>query len=155
MTQGNIQRLYISGWALFWGISSAVALAFYTLQPRNLLAKWSSSIVVGWGMLIGGISFSFINPPWVFQGDWSVSSNLSVIFIVIFGTLIAFYCFLESLNYIGASEASLLASVEPLSAVLLSVIWLQVTFGIEEWLGTLCIISTVTILFLIKKTSIE
>ena len=41
--------------------------------------------------------------------------------------------------------------VEPLSAALLSVLWLNVTFGLEEWLDTLCIISTIIILSLSKK----
>ena len=151
VTHGNIKSLSISGWALFWGLSSAVALAFYTLHPRKLLAKWGSSIVIGWGMLLGGISFSFIHPPWVFQGQWSLNSFIAVIFVVIFGTLIAFYCYLESLKYITASETSLLACFEPLAAVLLSVIWLKVTFGFEDWIGTISIISTIVMLSLVKK----
>lgn len=151
VTHGNINELSITGWALFWGIGSAFALAFYTLQPQNLLKKWGSTLIVGWGMLIGGISFSFINPPWDFQGHWSISSYFAVIFIVIFGTLIAFYCYLESLKYISASETSLLASVEPLSAAVLSVIWLKVEFGIVDWIGSLCIIFTIVILSVAKN----
>lgn len=146
VTKGNIGTLSISGLAVFWGIASAAALAFYTLQPRELLAKWGSITVTGWGMVTGGICFSFINPPWVFEGSVSVQSLLAVLFVVIFGTLIAFYCYLESLKYISASETSLLASVEPLSAAFVSVIWLSVPFGLEEWLGTFCIISTIVIL---------
>ncbi|MET3195764.1 EamA family transporter [Gottfriedia sp. OAE603] len=151
VTHGNINELSITGWALFWGLGSAFALAFYTLQPQNLLKKWGSTMVVGWGMLIGGISFSFINPPWEFQGHWSISSYFAVIFIVIFGTLIAFYCYLESLKYITASETSLLASVEPLSAAVLSVIWLKVEFGVVDWIGSLCIIFTIVILSIAKN----
>lgn len=151
VTHGNISRLSITGVALFWGLSSALALAFYTLHPQNLLKKWGSTIVVGWGMLIGGIAFSFVNPPWQFQGQWSISSYFAVIFIVIFGTLIAFYCYLESLKYINASETSLLASLEPLSAAVLSVIWLKVNFGLVDWIGTICIISTIIILSLVKS----
>jgi drug/metabolite transporter (DMT)-like permease len=153
VTQGNIQSLSISGWALFWGLTSAVALAFYTLQPHNLLSRWGSTVVIGWGMLIGGISFSFIHPPWNFQGHWTLPSFFAVAFIVIFGTLIAFYCYLESLKYITATETSLLACIEPLSAAVLSVIWLQVSFGLEEWLGTLCILTTIMILSVVKKSS--
>jgi drug/metabolite transporter (DMT)-like permease len=47
----------------------------------------------------------------------------------------------------------LLACIEPLSAAVLSVIWLQVSFGLEEWLGTLCILSTIMILSVVKKSS--
>ncbi|WP_409273860.1 EamA family transporter [Neobacillus sp. SCS-31] len=146
VTKGNIGTLSISGLAVFWGIASAVTLAFYTLQPRELLAKWGSITVTGWGMVIGGLFFSFINPPWMFEGTISFRSLLAVLFVVIFGTLLAFYCYLESLKYISASETSLLASVEPLSAAFVSVIWLNVPFGFEEWLGTFCIISTIAIL---------
>ncbi|WP_088072720.1 DMT family transporter [Gottfriedia luciferensis] len=150
VTHGNIKGLSITGWALFWGLASALALAFYTLHPQNLLKKYGSTIIVGWGMLIGGICFSFIHPPWEFQGEWSISAYLAVVFIVIFGTLIAFYCYLESLKYINGSESSLLASVEPLSATVLSVIWLRVNFEVEDWIGSLCIISTIAILSMVN-----
>ena len=151
ITNGNIHSLSISKLALFWGISSAFAAAFYTLQPRSLLTKWGSTVVVGWGMLIGGIAFSLIHPPWHFSGDWSIPSIAAVLFVVLFGTLIAFYCYLESLNYIQPTETSVLSSVEPLSAAFLSVLWLHVPFGMFEWLGTICIIITIVILSRVKK----
>ncbi|MBA4537861.1 EamA family transporter [Bacillus aquiflavi] len=146
VTKGNFQHLSISGWAVFWGISSAFALAFYTLQPINLLRKWGSIIVIGWGMFVGGLAFSFLSPPWKFQGELSFEALVAVLFIVLFGTLIPFYCYLESLKYISATETSLLASAEPLSAALLAVLWLRVPFGLVEWLGAACIIGTIIIL---------
>lgn len=150
VTGGRIDRLSISGWAVFWGVASAFALAFYTLQPHELLSKWSSMVVVGWGMLIGGVFFSLIHPPWNFEGNWSLASLSAVAFVIIFGTIIAFYFYLESTKHITASEVSLLASVEPLSATFISVVWLHVTLGFAEWLGILCIIVTITILSVVK-----
>jgi drug/metabolite transporter (DMT)-like permease len=154
VTNGNVQTLSISKWAFFWGISSAIALAFYTLQPVQLIKKWETIIVVGWGMLIGGIGFSLINPPWVFQGQLSLSSFIAILFIIIFGTIIPFYFYLESLNYISATEPSLLACVEPLSAAFLSVVWLHVSFGFYEWIGTILILATIAILSQEKKKSL-
>lgn len=151
VTKGNLTSLSISRLALFWGLLSAFSLAFYTLHPMQLLSRWGSGIVVGWGMVIGGAAFSFIHPPWKFVGEWTFSSALGVVFIILFGTLIAFYLYLESLTYISAAETSLLACVEPLSAAVVSVIWLKVTFGFSEWLGTILILSTVLILTLSKK----
>ena len=155
ITKGDIHTLSISKLALFWGISSAFAAAFYTLQPRYLLAKYGSTIVVGWGMLIGGIAFSFIHQPWNFTGEWSISSILAVIFVVLFGTLIAFCCYLESLKYIQPTETSVLSSVEPLSAAFLSIYWLHVPFGLPEWSGTACIIATIIILSRVKNKVIS
>lgn len=146
ITKGNIHSLSISKLALFWGINSAIAASIYTLQPRSLLKKWDSTLIVGWGMLIGGIAFSFIHQPWDFTGQWTNLSILAVIFVVLFGTLIAFYCYLESLKYIQPTESSVLSSAEPLSAALLSVVWLHVPLGMWQWLGTVCIIITIIIL---------
>lgn len=146
ITKGNIHSISISKLALFWGFSSAFAAAFYTLQPHSLLIKWGSTLVVGWGMLIGGIAFSFIHQPWNFTGQWSIPSIFAVVFVVLFGTLIAFYCYLESLKYIQPTETSVLSSVEPLSASFLSVLWLHVHLGVSQCLGTVCIIVTIIIL---------
>lgn len=151
ITKGNIYTLSISKLALFWGICSAITAAFYTLQPRSLLAKYGSTIVVGWGMLIGGIAFSFVHQPWNFTGKWSIISIFAVIFVVLFGTLIAFCCYLESLKYIEPTETSVLSCVEPLSAAFLSIYWLNVPFGAPDWLGTACIIGTIIILSRVKN----
>lgn len=146
ITGGNIHSLSLSPLALFWGICSAFCSAIYTLQPVNLLKKYSSISVVGWGMIIGGLAFSFIHSPFDFSGELSFITIISSAFIVIFGTLIAFYCYLESLKYLVPTEASILGCIEPLSATILSVIWLNVHFGIAEFIGTTCIILTVIIL---------
>ncbi|SDN40596.1 DMT family transporter [Bacillus sp. OK048] len=151
VTKGNIHTLAISGPAFGWGILSAFALAFYTLYPVSLLSKWGTALTVGWGMMIGGVGLSFIHPPWKFQGHWSLTSFTAVTFVVIVGTLIAFLCFMESLKYIKASEASLLACIEPLSAAFLAVVWLHVSFSPIEWLGALSIIATIFILASVKR----
>lgn len=143
ITRGNIHSLSLSKSALFWGIASAFCSAIYTLQPVSLLKKYGSIAVVGWGMIIGGLAFSFIHSPFNFVGEISFTSIISVIFIVIFGTLIAFYCYLESLKYLMPSESSILGCIEPLSATILSVLWLNVTFDLPELIGTICIITTV------------
>lgn len=151
VTKGNIQTLAISGPAFAWGILSAFALAFYTLYPSRMLSKWGTILTVGWGMLIGGIGFSFIHPPWKFEGNWSFPSFTAVVFVVIFGTLLAFLFYMESMKYIKASEASLLACAEPLSAAFLAVAWLHVPFSAVEWMGAFSIIATIFILSAVKR----
>jgi drug/metabolite transporter (DMT)-like permease len=147
VTDGSFQQLNVSFSAFLWGIASAVALAFYTIYPENLLKRWGSVVVVGWGMLIGGIALSVINPPWKVEYSLlSISNLLMVCFVILFGTLIAFYLYLDSLKYITPTETGLLASIEPLSATIASVIWLHVPFGWIEFIGGFCIILTVTVL---------
>lgn len=151
ITKGTLTSLSVSNLGLFWGIASAFASAIYTLQPVSLLKKYGSLCVVGWGMLIGGIAFSFIHSPFNCTGYWSFKSALAIVFVVIFGTLISFSCYLESLKYIEPSEASILGCVEPLSAAFLSIIYLNVTFTPIQWFGSFCIIITISILSIIKN----
>ncbi|WP_017754193.1 DMT family transporter [Calidifontibacillus oryziterrae] len=146
VTKGTLESLSITKAALFWGITSAFALAFYTIQPRNLLKKWDSITITGWGMLIGGLAISFIHPPWEFQGSLSVGSLFFILFVIVFGTLIPFYCYMESLNYISPSETSMLASIEPLTAAIVSVAWLKTSFVVMEWLGAAFIVATIILL---------
>lgn len=146
VTHGKIDSLAISKSAFFWGVVSAIAVAFYNLYPVQLLARWGSIVVVGWGMFIGGIGCSFIHPPWQLAGNFTLTALFAIIYIILFGTFIPFYTYTDSLRYIHPSEASLLSCVEPLSSVIVSVIWLQVHFGLFEWFGTACILSTILIL---------
>lgn len=154
VSDGTFSNLSISGWAVFWGLTSAVALAFYTLYPIKLLQTWSSAIVVGWAMIIGGIGICFIYPPWNTQGqEWSFPIFLFVSIIVIFGTLVPFYLYLDSLRYISPTETSILASAEPLSATVIAILWLKIPFGFSEVLGGFLILLTVVLLSLQKEAT--
>lgn len=151
VTKGSLDSLSISKEALVWGIASAFALAYYTIKPKSLLQKWDSPTIIGWAMLIGGLGISFFHPLWDFEGAWSVESMFFVVFIFLFGTLIPYYCYLESLKYISASETSMVASIEPLSAAVFSVVWLHTTFVPMEWVGALFILGTILLLSNYKK----
>ena len=153
VTHGTLESLVITEKALLWGILSAVALAFYTIQPVGLLRTFSPASVTGWGMLIGGISFSLLTQPWTVSGHWDLGTWLAFGYIILFGTVLAFYFFLRSVTLIGATSASLMCSVEPLAAAITAVFWLGVSFLGMDWLGTLLILLTVILLTLGKKTS--
>src|SRR5690606_196805 len=146
VTHGGLSTVSISGLAFLFGIASAFALAIYTLQPVPLLIKYKSSIVIGWSMFVGGLVLCFIKAPWEVEGIWDRSAYLSAAFIVLFGTIIPFYAYLTAVKIIGGQKTSLLASAEPLSATILAVVWLNVSFSAMDWIGSICIISTIFML---------
>ena len=75
-----------------------------------------------------------------------LSTILGMLVLILFGTVIAFYCYLDSTKYISHSEVGALASLEPLSSVILAVVLLNIDFGIAETMGVACIISMVFLL---------
>ncbi len=146
VAHGRMGALSISALALFWGLASAVAAAFNSIQPVGLLRRYDSSVVGGWAMLVGGAALCFVHPPWQVQGTWDATSYVFTAFILVFGTLAAFYLYITALRLIGAQKSSLLTCAEPLSAALLAVLWLGVSWGALDWLGTVCILATIALL---------
>lgn len=151
VTHGSFKSLSLSGIALFWGILSAFTLATYTLLPISLLKKYDSSVIVGWGMLLGGVVFSFVHAPWNISGQFDTTTLLLIGFIILFGSVLAFCGFMVSVKIIGPTNASLLSCTEPLSSTILAVFWLKVSFGIYDWLGTAFILLTIILLAINEK----
>ena len=145
-THGKIGALSISAIALFWGIASAVAAAFNSLQPVGMLKRHGSAAVAGWGMLVGGVALSVLHPPWKVVGIWDAQAVVFFAFILVLGTLVAFYLFNTALGMIGAQKTILLTCGEPLAAAVLAVWWLGVAWGAMDWLGTACILVTIVLL---------
>ena len=140
VTHGSLTTLSISEKALFWGILSALAAACYTVSPRWLLMRWPSAQVVGWAMLIGGAAISLIYPPLSYPGILDRDAILSLAYICILGTAIAFWAYVSSTKYILPQEASILNAMEPLASIVFSVLLLDVLFQLPEITGTILII---------------
>lgn len=152
LTNGSLSSLSVSTSAIVLGVLSGVTLAFYTLYAVSLLEQYDSLVIVGWAMVIGGFVLSFIHPPW--QMDFTSLTKeayLYLIFVILFGTMVAFWFYIESLQSLSPKETSLLGSLEPLGAVLTTVLWLKEPFGLFQWVGTVCIIGMILLLTLNKK----
>ena len=147
VTKGNLNTLVISPAALTWGLICAMFGAFYTLQPREIIRKWRSTLIIGWGMLIGGVAMSFYQPFWQ-SGDAILDTHslLALLFIIFIGTALAFCAYLESTKYLTPTQIGVFASLEPFSSIILSIIFLHVSFGFAELLGAITIIVAMTIL---------
>lgn len=137
LTNGSVSALAVPVPAIIWGLLSGVTLAFYTLYAVPLLKKYDSLVIVGWAMLIGSIAMNFLHPIWrVDTSNWTAETIFYLVIVIIFGTMLAFWFYIESLQTLSAKETSLLGNIEPLTAVLATVLWLGEPFGIFQWFGT-------------------
>lgn len=146
VTHGDLHALSISFLAFFWGMISAVTGAIYTLSPKRLIRAWRAPLIVGWGMLIGGIAMALVTRPGLLCGSWTPLSLAAFLYLILFGSVAAFTLYLGSTRYIQPGEAGVLASVEPLTAIVLSVALLGASFGLLDVLGSACILATVVLL---------
>lgn len=150
VTSGNIKSLSFSLAAILWGIGAGLSQASYTLLPRKLLLEFDDTLVVGWGMFLSSIPFLGV----VFKSPVAINNTNTlgaILFIIIFGTMLAYLFYLKSLRYISPSITGMLSSFEPLTATLLSVIFLSVTFNIVQMVGGALILSTVFLQYFFNK----
>ena len=77
-THGNIHSLAISQKALILGITTAITVVFYTVWPVRLLREYGSTLVIGWGMFIGGIMLMPFSKFWAPPGRFYDSYNIFI-----------------------------------------------------------------------------
>lgn len=145
-TGGNLSSFSITPAALMWGLLAAVFLVCYSLIPSKLLKISDTPTVLGWGMLAGGIVIMFIFRPWEIMPVISLPLIGAVSGIVILGTVLAYSFYLEGIRLIGAIKASIISSIEPVAATVISAVWLGTDFSFTDIIGFIMIISTVFII---------
>lgn len=141
-TNGNLTNLAVSPTALAFGLASGVALAYYTLHAPVLLQTIHPLQLVGGSMFVGGIIMNFVHPIWDFDYtfDWSAVQIIILALSILLGTTLAFYLYITSMKYISSTEAGILGLLEPVSAVLTSVVLLNVGLGMYQVAGIVLIL---------------
>ena len=151
VTNGNFRILQFSPLSVLWGLVSVISATTYTLQPRAVIQRVGVLPVASWGILFGGILGCIINQSWLISFNWSLPAISNFSFIVIVGTILAFWWFLSSLKYLSPVIICIVVTLEPLTAFLFSCLFLNETVGFFQILGIGSVLSTVFILALWKK----
>lgn len=147
-THGQLDQLSMTPAGLFWGLFSALTYALYIISPIKLIQKWGSILVIGVGMTISG----FVAVPFTgFIGaSLPMSFDIFLAFagIILIGTVFAYTAFLKGASMVGPVKSSLLASIEPISAVFFAFMIMGDIFYPVDFLGMAMILLAVTIISL-------
>lgn len=152
-TKGDMTSLNISKEAFFWGMASAVALMLYNIIPGELMEKYGTVSVCGWGMLIAGILLAGFIKPWQIVGTWDLKGIGALAVVIIIGTVLSFSMYMEGVKLAGPQTASMIASVEPVTATVATVLMMKISFTLPEILGIISIVIAVTVLSIKKDSS--
>ena len=145
-THGNPTSLALSQKALVMGLLSAVSVVVYTIKPAGLQKQFATPLVLAWGMLIGGAVLMVVFRPWNYQVIFDRETFAAVAFIILFGTMAGFSMYLTGVKMIGSVKASLVSCVEPVASMILTAVWMKVSFTTPDLIGTLFVIATIIIL---------
>ena len=132
-----------TSFGIFLGI-----IATYFASLGNLVSAYTSKIklpvvpVTGYGMLYGSLSLFIyllvIGTP--FQFDFSISYNLSLIYLSVFGSVFGFSLYLTLIEKIGSNDAAYVAIIMPLIALLVSTIFENLLWNLNLIIGAVMII---------------
>ena len=108
-------------------------------------------VITGWGMFLAGIMLLILFRPFTIpvQLDYQIIGGMAI--VILFGTIVAFSCYMEGIRCIGPKQGSLFASVEPVSATIFTVLIMKMSFGWLDIVGFGCIIFAVCLLAIVKE----
>lgn len=142
-TNGDISSLAMPLPGLVWGLLSAVGLAAYNIIPVKLIGRYGSLVTMGFSMFVAGVSMCFIEQPWTVSVDLNTEVILGMAAIIVVGTVIAAWVYMQAIADIGAVKASMIAAVEPVAATIFTVTLLGTRFELVDLVGFACIVAMV------------
>ena len=145
-THGDLGSLVISAEALVWCLISALGVVIYSLIPTKLNQKYPVPLNLGWGMVIGGGALALYTRVWQLGGVSDADGFAVLVAVVILGTICASSFYMTGLKIIGASRASMIACIEPVSAAAFAYFWLGTEFVFLDFAGFTLIISCIFLL---------
>ena len=152
VTGGNFEKLSVPVSCMLWSLSSGAVFAFSMIFGKHLFAeKIDPLFMTSTGMFFGGLmTFAIIEDKnWLpfFQSD----VIFNIIWIVIFGTAIAFSIFNAGLKFLTAEEAAITSTTEPASSVVISYFVFGTSFGLIESFGIFLVLLAIISPVILKK----
>ena len=151
VTGGSLKSLNVSMMGLIMGLGSGLTGALYVILPQKLIKQVGSGTATSWALLLTGVAVTLFNHFWNESLNWSLGAVLAYAFIVIFGTIAAFWLFQAAAELIPSDVAGMMETLDPVSATVLGVLFLGLTVNIWELIGGVLILATVVVLAIPSK----
>ena len=142
-TGGNPSRLNLPVEGLAWGLACAAAAACLAILPAAPMARWGNFTVNGIAFLVSGAVLSALYRPWEHMPALDGVAVAVLVACVVVGTFGAYALYLQGVKDAGSMRASLLGTIEPVTATIASVVWLATPFAPAELVGFALIIAMV------------
>ena len=151
-THGDPNQLHMPLLGLVFGLATAAAATFYTMYPRPLFERWGSFAVTGLGMFVGGLTGVLVclANGTVARGLPAIdATGIAVLAVaVLVGTFGAYGLFLHGISLVGPVAGNMLGAAEPVSATVISALWLGTAFSWADWAGLALMVATIFLIAL-------
>lgn len=135
MTHGEIGTLAVPIRALVTGILCAACVTIYNTVPKRLMRSFPISILQAWAFLCGGTFLAIVFRVWQYRYVPNAAGLAGIATVILLGNIFAFTSYMTGLNLIGAEKAILYGFSEPVSAALISTLFLNSPFTLWDAAG--------------------
>jgi drug/metabolite transporter, DME family len=143
----NLDLLTMNRVGIISGLISAVVFAGYAIYGERLMCRYSSWTVLFYSLMFAALVWNLVQPPLVFlRRSYSPVEWLCVAYIAILGTVVPFGLYMEGINLIRSTRASITATLEPITAGLISYLFLGEVLEPLQLLGGVLVIAAIVLL---------
>jgi len=117
----GVDRSSVHATAFDWcvGASSSVIFAFYVLASKRLVARYAPETVLLYTFAIAAVFWACVTPPWhIVAAHYPSTMWMRFAVLGVFSTLVPFRFFYAGLKRLPAAEAGVIATAEPVVAIL-------------------------------------
>lgn len=141
----DLDALTLSAAGVAFGITAAFAFSTYILVGEHLQkVGMGVAAQLFYGFTITSIVLTLLAPPWRAAPEVFEVPTLALIGVVgVFGTLVPFACFFASLRYIDAGHATIVSTLEPVVAGLVSLVWFGEILSLPQLAGAALVIGAI------------
>ncbi len=129
------------------GILSAITFAWYSIHGEYGMRRYNPWTVLFFALLFGALVWNALHPPLkAFMHAYSPVQWLWILYIGVMGTLLPFGLYLEGVNLIRSTRASITATLEPITAGVISYIFLNEVMETPQITGGVIVIASIILL---------
>ena len=140
---GAVDRTALHARPLDWviGFASAFAFAFYIVYSKRGLSRYQPATVLLYTFGVAGLFWSIVTPPWrILAANYPLDLWGMFLTIGVCSTLLPFALFYGGLRELRAEETAILATIEPVIAVVSAAIFLGEGLGPIQLCGALLVL---------------
>ncbi|MGD2013923.1 MAG: EamA family transporter [Desulfobacterales bacterium] len=143
----NLQLFALNKGGIIAGFTAAIAFAVYSILSDYGMRSHSPWTVLLYGMLFAAVMWNILHPPLeAFLHGYSPLQWGCIAFIGIFGTIFPFGLYFKGIKRIKPTNASITATLEPISAGVVAALFLGEVMVPLQIVGGLIVIGSIVLL---------
>lgn len=136
-----------SALAIGFGLLSGFTYSLYFIFGKTLLRHYATPTLFLYALPLG----SALLYPLVRFNEKNLVAWLSILFIAVVSTYLAYLAYYAGLRYLEATRAAVVVTIEPVVAALFAWLWWDERFAGFGWLGSVAILGAVLLIILTHR----